>query len=88
MDYFIDQKGYMRFIDSGILVHRWMAEKKLGRPLREGEVEHHIDRNKLNNYPDNLYICRNQYHHFRIHLIDARKFGWEVSWNGFSRNYL
>jgi hypothetical protein len=85
MDFYIDPKGYMRFTDSHTLVHRWMAEKKLGRRLRDGEVVHHIDRNKLNNYPENLYVCKNQYHHYYIHLIDARKFGWETSRKGFEK---
>jgi hypothetical protein len=83
MDVYIDSNGYQRFQDSHKLVHRWMAEKKLNRKLRDGEVVHHIDRNKLNNYPENLYICRNQYHHYMLHVIDARKYGWNISWNGF-----
>jgi len=87
MNFYIDNKGYMRFSDSNTLVHRWMAEKKLGRSLVEGEVVHHIDRNKRNNYPYNLYICRNQSYHFQLHLIDARKFGWDISWNGFRRDF-
>lgn len=83
MLYYIDTKGYARFSDSHKFVHRWMAEKKLGRKLKPCEVVHHINRDKLDNHPDNLYVCRNQWHHDLIHLIDAQKFGWEVSLYGF-----
>jgi hypothetical protein len=81
--YYIDNKGYMRFTDSKKLVHRWAAEKKLGRKLNRKEVVHHINRNKLDNHPDNLYICKNQWQHYAIHRIDAKKFGWQVSLTGF-----
>ena len=75
---FIDENGYRRFIDSGKLVHRWVAEKKLGRPLRGGEIVHHIDHNKLNNSPENLHICKNQEEHEQIHEHDyfERRLRW------------
>lgn len=69
---YIDQKGYRRFIDSGIPVHRYLAEKKLGRKLYPGEVVHHINRNKLDNSPDNLEIFESQEEHDRIH----KESGW------------
>ena len=54
---YIDSRGYLRFKDSGIYVHRWVAEKHiLGRKLRPGEVVHHTDGNKLNNDPSNLEV--------------------------------
>ena len=65
---FIDEYGYRRFKDSGKLVHRWVAEKKIGRKLRREEVVHHIDKNKLNNSPENLHVCKNQFEHERIHF--------------------
>lgn len=34
--------------------HRVVAEQKLGRPLRPGEVVHHLDGNPRNNDPQNL----------------------------------
>lgn len=80
---YIDQKGYYRFCDSHKLVHRWAAEKKLGRKLKDGEVVHHINRDKLDNRPDNLYVCRSQDHRWMLHVIDARKFGWSTSLYGF-----
>jgi len=65
-----DGNGYLRFNDSDELVHRWVAEKKLGRKLNPGEVVHHRDRNKLNNSPSNLWIFRNQDEHDEVHEID------------------
>ncbi len=41
-DYIIDEDGYYRFPNSGMLVHRWVAEKHVvGRKLLPGEVVHH-----------------------------------------------
>lgn len=82
---YIDEKGYRRFNGSNELVHRWAAEKKLGRKLRNGEVVHHKDRNKLNNNPDNLYVCKNQVEHDRIHEFDRKRFGPKASYQGFGK---
>jgi hypothetical protein len=38
---FIDDRGYARFKDSGKLVHRWVASKKVGGDLYPGRVVHH-----------------------------------------------
>lgn len=61
--YYIDQFGYYRFKNSGKLVHRYIAGKTLGRRLYNSEVVHHIDRNKRNNRPENLYVCSPDEHH-------------------------
>lgn len=47
--------------------HRRVAEEKIGRPLRPGEIVHHIDGNKRNNDPDNLEIMT-QSEHIKEHL--------------------
>jgi len=60
-----DKKGYRRFSDSGKSVSRWVAEKKIGRPLRDGEVVHHGFRGKGCNDPDNLWVCKNQSEHMK-----------------------
>lgn len=80
---YIDSNGYRRFSDSGELVHRWVAEKKLGRELRKGEVVHHKDRVKQNNSPSNLYVFKDQKEHDRIHQLDKRRFGPRASYQGF-----
>jgi len=36
--------------------HRIVAEKKLGRRLRKGEIPHHKDENKSNNDPSNIEV--------------------------------
>jgi hypothetical protein len=43
-------------------VHVLVAEWKIGRELREGEVVHHEDENKLNNSPENLEVLGNSLH--------------------------
>lgn len=67
MDTYIDERGYPRFRDSGKLVHRWMAEKKIDRPLDPEEVVHHNDRNKLNWDPENLTVFTCQEEHEQEH---------------------
>jgi hypothetical protein len=67
MDTYIDERGYPRFSDSGKLVHRWMAEKDLGRRLEPEEVVHHHDRNKLNYDARNLTVFENQEEHEAEH---------------------
>jgi len=47
--------------------HRVIAEQILGRPLKPGEVVHHIDRNKRNNDPENLMIFASQAEHAAWH---------------------
>ncbi|MBM3328144.1 MAG: HNH endonuclease [Calditrichaeota bacterium] len=82
---YINSRGYRRFKDSGKPVHRWVAEKKLGRRLRKGEVVHHKDRNKSNNSPWNLWVFRSQKEHDRAHRADARRHGKRASFWGFGR---
>jgi hypothetical protein len=72
---YIDSNGYRRFSDSDILVHRYVASKKLGRKLRPGEVVHHKNRNKQDNSSGNLWVFRNQYEHNRAHRYDAKRYG-------------
>ena len=69
---YIDENGYRRFSDSNKLVHRYVVEKKIGRKLRQGEIVHHINRNKLDNSPENLEIFANQEEHEKHH----RKTDW------------
>lgn len=53
--------------------HRVIAEQKLGRPLKAGEVVHHEDENKLNYSPENLTALPSQAEHARLHACKPRK---------------
>lgn len=78
----VNNNGYRVYNDTDTLVHRHMAEIKLGRPLRPGEVVHHIDRNKQNNNPSNLHVFANQQSHWNAHKQDAVRYGTDYSFKG------
>lgn len=44
-----------------------MAEKKLGRKLKPGEIVHHKDGDKQNYSPENLEILESQSVHIKLH---------------------
>ncbi len=79
---YIDSKGYLRYTQNDKLVHREVAERMLGRKLRPEEVVHHIDRDKTNNAPSNLWVFPSQAEHDRVHEMDAEKYGWAASYCG------
>ena len=58
-------KSYEKFM--GRHTHRIVAEQMLGRPLRPGEVVHHIDEDKRNNSPENLMVFSTQAEHAAWH---------------------
>lgn len=49
--------------------HRIVAEQILGRPLRPGEVVHHINHDKRDNRPENLMVFASQAEHARWHKL-------------------
>ena len=55
-----------------VAVHRDVACRKLGRPLRANEVVHHRDGNKLNNRPGNLQVMSPS-QHWKVHHPNQRK---------------
>jgi len=47
--------------------HRFVCESILGRYLTREEVPHHIDKNTVNNKPENLYLFPNHSKHMKYH---------------------
>ena len=57
--------------DGYVYQHIEVAEKKLGRFLKQGEVVHHRDQNRSNNDPDNLIIFASKSDHTSFHQHDC-----------------
>jgi len=51
---------------NGVHVHRVIAFQILGRQLMEGEVVHHLNKNKRDNRIENLVVCKNQSEHMKF----------------------
>lgn len=66
-----DEHCYEKYY--GKHLHRILAEKKLGRKLKPGEVVHHIDSNCRNNSLDNLQVLPSQAEHAKLHKNADRK---------------
>jgi len=67
---YILSKGHPRAINGGYVPeHILVAEKILGRFLFPSETVHHLDSNKLNNVPSNLYIFPTKQAHDTYHRL-------------------
>lgn len=77
-------KGYLRFRNSGIYVHRWVMEKHLKRKLTATEVVHHKDGIKHNNNIENLMLFPSWEEHDAYHRECKKRFG---TWYAHIPNY-
>jgi HNH endonuclease len=68
MERTIASDGYYLITKNGKRVreHRAVMEQILDRPLDRNEHVHHINCNKLDNVPTNLYLCSRE-EHAKIH---------------------
>ena len=73
----IIRKGYVYILEpkhplatkSGyVLEHYLIAEKMIGRNILKPEVIHHINKNKFDNNPNNLYLFPSQSEHIKYHF--------------------
>ena len=65
----LDENGYYRFKDSDKLVHRWVVETKImKRPLKKGEIVHHVNGDKKDNCEENLVVLTSK-QHYKLHVV-------------------
>lgn len=58
---------YSADVNGLVYEHQMVAEKKIGRPLKDREVVHHIDGNRANNSQDNLLVFASNSEHIAFH---------------------
>ena len=64
--WFITEHGYVRYGKD--YLHRLVASAWLGRDLKDGEVVHHKDGDRINNHPENLEVIANNGIHVAMHI--------------------
>jgi len=68
---YLDSDGYFKIYDGNgnrRFHHKVVAERMLGRKLKADERVHHINFDKTDDREENLYVCRDRSHHFRVHF--------------------
>lgn len=73
----LDHNGYVRVkvvegAGKWVKEHILVAEQILGRSLLKSELVHHINGNRKDNRPENLFVCRNLVHHNEVHRSQDR----------------
>ncbi len=66
-------RWYRRRTGENYYEHHPLTALKLGRPLPPGEIDHHRNRHRNDNHPDNLKVLPNQGIHTLLHPLANRE---------------
>lgn len=70
---FVNKNGYPAYANSGMPVHRAVAQNKIGRSLRPDEDVHHNNGDKTDFRKENLSVMSHSFHS-KIHAAKRRGF--------------
>lgn len=75
-----DSNGYVRVGQTNSSLHRFVAEKALGKPLPATAIVHHVNEDKADNRNCNLVVCQDTAYHKLLHkrMRERRKAHGEV----------
>lgn len=85
----INKSGIYAIRNPGILIHRVILEKSLGRKLKKGEYVDHINHNGLDNRRENLRLANATQNNANKRIAKNNKTGYKgVSWDKARKKYL
>ena len=67
----VPQGHHLRMNNGYAYEHQLVAEDKIGRRLRPGEIVHHINGMKSDNKPDNIEVLGSRWHHKVEHRVSG-----------------